>query len=149
MMLMDEIYMGLFGDHFYPPEVSYQQQWAVKPDIFKKDIKKKLKPQYMNIVGKHQYQGRNSSVEVEPPLKVVKSSVNQDIRYASQPRTDFGSKKMSIKKKPIMVMESTLEPDLDIGIKVILAENIMHPNRVDLKESAFVLNDMLNAIDKG
>jgi hypothetical protein len=54
---------------------------------------------------------------------------------------------MSI-KKPIMVMESTLEPDLDLSLKVLLAENIMHPNRIDLKESAFVMNDMLKAIEK-
>jgi hypothetical protein len=46
-------------------------------------------------------------------------------------------------------MQSTLEPDLDLGLKVLLAENIMHPNRNNLKESAFVLNDMLNAIDNG
>lgn len=48
-----------------------------------------------------------------------------------------------------MVMESTLEPDIDLSLKVLLAENILHPNRNELKETAFVMNDMLNAIDKG
>lgn len=46
-------------------------------------------------------------------------------------------------------MESTLEPEIDLTLKVILAENILHPNRNELKESAFILNDMLNAIDNG
>lgn len=46
-------------------------------------------------------------------------------------------------------MQSTLEPEIDIGLKVILAENLLHPNRNELKESAFILNDMLNAIDNG
>ena len=56
---------------------------------------------------------------------------------------------MSTKKKPNMVMESTLAPDIDISLKVILAENLMNPNRKELKESAFVMNDMLKAIDNG
>ena len=46
-------------------------------------------------------------------------------------------------------MESTLQPDIDLNLKIILAENLRHPNRVELKESAHVLNDMLTAIDNG
>ena len=48
-----------------------------------------------------------------------------------------------------MEMDTTLQPEIDINLKVILAENLRHPNRTELKESAFVLNDMLNAIDNG
>jgi hypothetical protein len=46
-------------------------------------------------------------------------------------------------------MESTVEPDIDLTLKVVLAENLLNPDRNILKESALVLNDMLNAIDKG
>mgnify|MGYP006950555435 FL=1 len=48
-----------------------------------------------------------------------------------------------------MEMDTTLQPEIDIGLKVILAENLRHPNRAELKESAVVLNDMLAAIDNG
>jgi hypothetical protein len=38
-MIMDEIYMDIFGDHYLYPEVHYQQRWGVKPDIFQKQVK--------------------------------------------------------------------------------------------------------------
>jgi hypothetical protein len=53
------------------------------------------------------------------------------------------------KKKPVMTMESSNNNDLDLTLKVVLAENIMNPNRIQLKEAAVVMNDMLDAIDLG
>jgi hypothetical protein len=147
-MIIDDLFLELFGDHYLYPDVNYQQRWGVKPDVFKKNIKQKLKPQYMKIDKKHQYQGRNLSFDEETPRE-MKQAKALDIRYASQPRNNFSSKKQSIRKKPVMNMQSTLEPDIDLALKVILAENILHPNRTELKESAMVMNDMLNAIDNG
>ena len=85
---------------------------------------------------------------MDPPTSNRNKGVANEIRYSSQPRNQF-AKKMNIRKKPVMQMESTLEPEIDISLKVILAENLLHPNRNELKESAFIMNDMLNAIDNG
>lgn len=46
-------------------------------------------------------------------------------------------------------MESTLEPDMGPNLKIIMAEHIAKPDRKNVKESALVLNDMLNAIGNG
>ena len=86
-------------------------------------------------------------MEMDTPVHKTKK-ITQDIRFASQPRNQF-PKKLSIRKKPVMEMRSTLEPEIGLNLKVILAENILHPNRNELKESAFVLNDMLDAIQNG
>ena len=48
-----------------------------------------------------------------------------------------------------MVMESSIPPEMDITLKMELAENKYHPDQGNLKETAFVLMDMLKAIDKG
>ena len=147
--MIDDLYFEIFGDHYLDGEVSYVQVWGVKPDVFKKNIKKNIKSQYMRIDPKHQFNGRGASVEIESPKTRIKDKrINQDIRYASQPRNDFARKK-SIRKRPVMEMDTTLQPEIDIGLKVILAENLRHPNRAELKESAVVLNDMLAAIDNG
>lgn len=43
-------------------------------------------------------------------------------------------------------MESTLEPELDLTLKVVLAQNILNPNRANLKVAAHVMDDMLTAL---
>jgi hypothetical protein len=48
-----------------------------------------------------------------------------------------------------MNMESTLEPELDLSLKIQLAQNILNPNRGNLKEAAFVMDDMLTALAGG
>lgn len=42
-MLIDDIYYEIFGDHYLEPDVSYVEVWGVKPDVFKKNIKKNIK----------------------------------------------------------------------------------------------------------
>jgi len=46
-------------------------------------------------------------------------------------------------------MESTLEPELDLSLKIQLAQNILNPNRGNLKEAAFAMDDMLTALAGG
>ena len=46
-------------------------------------------------------------------------------------------------------MNSSVEPELDMFLKVKLAENILHPNRQTLKEVAYLMDDMLKAVEKG
>ena len=55
LMVIDDLYMSIFGDHYLYPEVSYQKVWAVKPDVFQKQKKQGLKAQYMKIDKKHQF----------------------------------------------------------------------------------------------
>jgi hypothetical protein len=45
-----------------------------------------------------------------------------------------------------MNMESTIEPELDLSLKIQLAQNILSPNRNNLKEAAFAMDDMLTAL---
>ena len=43
LMVVDDLFMEIFGDHYIEPEVNYMQVWGVKPDVFKKNIKKNMK----------------------------------------------------------------------------------------------------------
>jgi len=46
-------------------------------------------------------------------------------------------------------MESSLDPDLDLSLKIQLAQNLLHPNRSNLKEAAVLMQDMLTAVENG
>jgi len=46
-------------------------------------------------------------------------------------------------------MNSSVEPELDMFLKIQLAENILHPNRQTLKEAAYLMDDMLKAVETG
>ena len=43
-------------------------------------------------------------------------------------------------------MESTLEPEIDINLKIELAKHILSPIRTNLKEAAIVMDNMLTAL---
>ena len=43
-MVIDDLFLEIFGDHYLHPDVNYEQRWGVKPDVFKKNIKQKIKP---------------------------------------------------------------------------------------------------------
>jgi len=58
------------------------------------------------------------------------------------------SKISPIKKKPLK-MESTLEPDLSLSLKIQLAENLNHPERHGFKQVTLLMEDMLRAVEKG
>ena len=46
-------------------------------------------------------------------------------------------------------MNSSVEPELDMFLKIQLAENLLHPNRQTLKEAAYLMDDMLKAVETG
>jgi len=46
-------------------------------------------------------------------------------------------------------MTTSVEPELDMFLKMQLAENILHPNRQTLKEAAYLMDDMLKAVENG
>mmetsp|Transcript_29405 Transcript_29405/g.44462 ORF Transcript_29405/g.44462 Transcript_29405/m.44462 type:complete len:150 (+) Transcript_29405:4398-4847(+) len=56
---------------------------------------------------------------------------------------------LTVRKKIPMRMETSLEPELDLSLKIHLAQNLLSPNRKELKESAFLMQDMLRAIEQG
>ncbi len=56
---------------------------------------------------------------------------------------------LTVRKKVPMRMETSLEPKLDLSLKIHLASNILNPNRKELKEAAYVMQDMLDALEQG
>ena len=46
-------------------------------------------------------------------------------------------------------MESSLEPELSMSLKIQLAENLNHPERHGFKQVTLLMEDMLRAVEKG
>jgi len=128
----------------------------VKPDVFQKQKKRTLKPQYMKIDERHTFKGRNQALDLDEfsekrtPGIDVKSALRSG--FPSGPRDSLGRNPgptPRAKPKRFMEMESTLEPELDLALKVVLAQNLLNPNRANLKVAAHVMDDMLAALAAG
>ena len=46
-------------------------------------------------------------------------------------------------------MNTSVEPDIDMFLKLQVAENHLNPNRQNYKEAAYLMDDMLKAIEIG